>query len=70
MAQLAEMLVSLHADLEVQHAVTATRDMAADVASPLSGRNEPTEIATRLMCSALADTYDGRTSSMGKNTHP
>ena len=49
MTQLAETLVSLRADLDVQHAVTVTRDMAMEIASPLSSKNEPTEIATRLM---------------------
>ena len=49
MTQLAETLVSLRADLDVQHAVTVTRGMAMEIASPLSSKNEPTEIATRLM---------------------
>ena len=51
MTQLAETLVSLRADLDVQHAVTVTRDMAMEIASPLSSKSEPTEIATRLMTS-------------------
>ena len=49
MTQLAETLVSLRADLDVQRAVTVTLDMAMEIASPLSSKNEPTEIATRLM---------------------
>ena len=73
MAQLAEMLVSLHADLDVQHAVTITRDMAADVASPLGGRNEPTEIATKLMKSLRSSTgghVRWPNLKYGQNTHP